>query len=103
MSKSQYACGVPAERCCGSICKSNKWVASQIKKAHGSSQAAFDCMKNYLIKQGYTKIGSREFSPPDGGPVRVLTKKRRYGARMRQGKESGRVRPVSRWGGVIVG
>jgi hypothetical protein len=103
MSKSAYLCGVPPEKCCGSLCKANKWITAQVKKSHGSSQAAFECMKNYLVKQGFTKIGSREFSPADGGPVRVLTKKCRYGARLRQGKEKGRVRPVKKWGGVVVG
>lgn len=97
-----YACGVPTEKCCGSVAKVNKGCAGLIRKTHGSAQAAFDCMKSHLIKQGYTKIGSREFSPPDGGPVRVLTKRRRYGGKFRPGKE-GRVRAGGNRPGVIIG
>jgi len=44
----------------------------------------------YLINvEGYEQIGPREFQK-DGHPVRVLTKKMRFGGRLRPGK-AGRV------------
>jgi hypothetical protein len=55
-------------------------------KAHGSSEQAFKCYEQYLLRNGYKKIGSREFQPIAGGPVMVLTKKSHFGGRLRKGK-----------------
>lgn len=52
----------------------------------GSKTEAFKCHVRWLKAQGYTQIGSREFRPPDGGPVLVLPKKSKFGGLLRQGK-----------------
>lgn len=56
----------------------------------------------YLQRQGYERVGPREFAAPDGGPVRVLTKKCRFGARLRPGKEHARFMPSVKEGGVVI-
>ena len=83
-------CGVPKASCSGSDRISSKGIRqgnSMSIRCHSTPEEAFRCMVNYLVHvQGYTRIGSREFSPPDGGPIKVLTKKARYGAELRGGK-----------------
>lgn len=84
-----YMCGVPRDKCTGGQENLNAGLQGP-RKVHPTSEAAFNCHKNFLISQGYTQVGSRDFSPPDGGPVRVLTKKSKFGARLRNGKEGTR-------------
>ena len=104
-----YTCGVDEKRCSGS-----KMTASQglrnFLKIHGSPEEAFKCKARDLVaNEGYTQIGPREFSPKDGGPILVLTKKSKFGGILRRGKrgtETGstnRVMPKKRGGGFIVG
>ena len=86
-AKPRYRCGTPIAHCSGS-----KFLQADAlkEKSHSSRTESFNCYKNYLTKiEGYTQIGSREFRK-EGHPVRVLTKKIRFGARLRPGKE-GRV------------
>lgn len=68
-----------------------------------------DCYSRYLTNVlGYTKINKREFRPPNGGPIEMLSKESRFGTRLRSGKsgETGqgksRGMPTVRHGGVIV-
>jgi len=93
-------CGVPSEHCTG-----GKYMTDQQlpKKAHPSHGQAFDCKVNYLTSiLGYTETeSSRTFAPPDGGHNEVLTKRTRFGARLRPGKE-GRFQPQS-GAGTITG
>lgn len=76
-------------------------------KCHSSPEEAFKCMAKHLVRDlGYTQIGPREFSPADHGPVRVLTKKSRFGGVLKAGKggETGtskRVMPKQHTGGMI--
>ena len=95
-----FMCGTPKEHCIGSMCKTNHGLQDAVR-AHGSPEAAFGCMKHYLLSQGYTTSGSRGFSAPNGGPTLVLTKKSRYGGRLRNGKEA--TRNQADRGGIIVG
>ena len=89
-TKYRVLCGVPALQCTGGSYITDQALSD---KAHSSRLEAFKCMRKYLTKQGFTQIGPREFRPPDGGPIRVLTKKSRYGGLLRQGKsgEEGRM------------
>lgn len=83
---SRYLCGVPKDECEGASVMANNGVGKALK-AHGSPEQAFKCYKHYLLRKGYTMIGSREFSPPgDNGPVIVLNKKSHFGGRLRPGK-----------------
>lgn len=94
-------CGVPNEHCTGGKFKTDQKQLPE--KCHGSSVEAYRCMRHYLISiLHFRDVGGRGFAPPDGGRVRVLTKKCRFGARMRTGKMGERFQPeVSR--GVIIG
>ena len=90
-------CGVPTEHCIGA-----RYVTDQQlpPKCHASHSAAFNCMKRYLVSvMGYEQIGSRDFRPPDGGPIRILTKRSKYGARLRTGKMQERFMPEDREAG----
>lgn len=84
-----HMCGVPRDKCSGAPGNVNAGLGGT-RKIHSSPQEAFNCHKNYLLAQGYTQIDSRAFSPPDGGPVRILTKPSRFGAMLRNGKEGTR-------------
>lgn len=44
-------------------------------------------MRRHLLREGHTAVNNRCFAPPDGGPIKVLTKQCRYGAPLRQGKK----------------
>ena len=83
-----YTCGVPKEHCNGAhIAMNARMGGPSGMKAHGSPEEAFRCKARYLKKVlGYKQIGGREFAPPDGGPVMVLTKKSRFGGVIRAGK-----------------
>jgi hypothetical protein len=91
--RSVVLCGVPTEYCTGSKYTTDQNLPS---KAHGDSEEAFRCMRHYLISQGYEPVGSRDFRPLDGGPIRILTKKSHYGSRLRLGKLGERFMPESR-------
>lgn len=87
-----YYCGVPNASCCGSVTPTNNGIRSkEAIKTHPQPEQAFACMRRHLINDlGYKQIGGRDFMPPDGGPVRVLTKQSRFGQQLRPGKEGTR-------------
>ena len=81
-----YTCGVDPTYCSGGSLPVNAMLRSHIKKYHNSPEEAFKCCAADLVRQGYTKIGARDFAAPDGGPIRVLTKRSRFGGVLRGGK-----------------
>jgi hypothetical protein len=96
----KFLCGVPKKYCCGSFTTVDKHSI----KTHGTPQESFNCHKRYLLATGYKQIGSREFLKP-GEPIRVLTKKCRFGSPIRVGKnESNQItkKTFMRTGGVII-
>ena len=101
----KHLCGVPSNQCVGGNYPVNKGF--HINKVHNSPEEAFKCHARYLMSQGYTQIGSREFRPSDGGPIQVLTKKSRFGAAVRRGKggekgEKTKRATFDRGGGTII-
>ena len=104
-------CQTPQALCCGAKTGTSQSLnRKDSMKAHSSPEEAFKCYSNYLQSIGYERVGSREFRPPDGGPIEILTKKCRYGARLRRGKSelkgttsSGVFMPAVRHGGIIKG
>jgi len=57
------------------------------KRLHVSPRDAFRCYSRYLIEiAGFERVGSKEFRPPGGGEILVLTRPGRYGGKMRKGK-----------------
>jgi len=93
--QSRILCGVPQEYCAGGRLITDQMLGTN--KCHSSRSEAFRCKVDYLVNVlGYEQIGSREFSPSDGGPVLVLTKKMRFGGLLRSGKEGTRFMPAGR-------
>jgi hypothetical protein len=85
----KHACGVPGTHCTGDrINVSAGLTGTSQCRAHASPEEAFRCRTSWLVATGYTRVGSRAFAPPDGGPVLVLTKPCRFGNRLRGGKGS---------------
>lgn len=103
-------CGTPIEYCSGARLPTSQGIKAAVGKVHALPEEAFACHANYLVKiLGYRRIGNREFEPPDGGPIRVLTRKSRFGGRLRAGKGgegaagAGKtVMPAFRHGGIII-
>lgn len=95
-------CGTPKEHCFGSKLITDQAIGSG--KCHRTHDEAFKCYANYLVNVlGYKRLSAREFQLNDE-PVLVLTKKMRYGAHLRWGKERGRFMPSGRSGnrGVVI-
>lgn len=85
-------CGTPNAFCSGRNVTTTA-ALNKFTKVHSDSLEAFNCYARYLVKEaGYTKVGSREFQNPTTGTIEVLTKKCRYGAKMRGGKSGGETR-----------
>lgn len=97
----KWLCGTPKEYCSGGSFVMADSVNRTTTQAHNSPSEAFDCYKHYLLRTGHEMIGPREFRPPDGGPILVLTKKSRFGARLREGK-FGRYMPYYRVACAII-
>jgi hypothetical protein len=95
----RFLCGVPTEKCCGR--NNNFSHGMKCTKSHTLPQEAFACYAAYLLSLGYTKVGSREFAAPDDGPIMVLSKKSRFGAVLRGGKE-GRYMGKDLMGGAVI-
>lgn len=95
-----HLCGVSKEYCTGTLQPLNHSLDKDDLRVHSSSEGAFNCMRNSLLAQGYTQVDARAFQPPGGGPIRVLTKKIRFGGKMRNGKEGTRNMPHKRGGGI---
>jgi hypothetical protein len=96
----KYMCGVPVDKCSGSFTSASNGLKKS-SKMHSSPQEAHKCYGRYLLGQGYTKIGPREYAAPNNGPIVFLTKKSRFGARCRGGKGE-RFMPSNMVGGHII-
>lgn len=96
MSRQQrILCGVPSIYCCGGKLTTDQVLNTD--KCHSSHEDAFNCMARYLInKLGYKRISAREFMPNDGGYIRILPKKSKFGGRLVFGKEQTRFMPDKR-------
>jgi hypothetical protein len=104
--KPKYLCGTPDTYCIGSLSSVSNGLRKS-RKAHGQPEEAFACYAQYLIKQGYTQCGPREFYLVDkrsgeAGPIVVLTKKSRFGARLRGGKGNRYTPEGEATGGTII-
>lgn len=78
----KYTCGVPDHFCSAGLVQASQGMI----KLHSSSEEAFNCHKKYLLSQGFIQLKGNEFRPPNGGPVRVLTRPGRFGGVYRQEK-----------------
>ncbi len=95
----KYLCGVPSTECCATHSKTSNGLKNA--KLHSSPEDAFKCYKNYLIRDGYTQIGSREFSK-NSGPIMVLTKKSKFGSMVRGGKAERFMPSGEATGGTVI-
>ena len=86
----RYACGTPSAHCgAKKVSVSAGLTQTSQSRTHSTPEEAFRCHRAYLIDvEGYKMLDGRALSPPDDGPVRVLTKPSRFGARLRGGKGS---------------
>ncbi len=83
--KYRVLCGVPEEHCIGGALSTDQRLGTA--KCHGGHSDAYRCYARYLIRvKGFTWLGGRDYRPPDGGPIRILTKKIRFGSRLTTGK-----------------
>ncbi len=99
----KYLCGTPVDNCGGSIGKLSAGLAKgRAQKVHNSSEQAFNCHARYLVSEGFEKLSSREFRNPDGSGIRVLTKKSRFGAKLRSGKAGSNLPNRPRTGGTCI-
>lgn len=82
-------CGTPDADCVG-----GKYMTDQQlpRKAHASRDEAFRCYTRWLKKEGFERLGPREYRNPENGYVRIITKRTRFGTLLRAGKE-GRYMP----------
>jgi hypothetical protein len=71
-------------------------------KSHATPEEAFACYRAWLLRQGYRQVGGREFLSPEDGVIVVLTRRSRFGAVLRGGKEE-RFMPELYLGGTIIG
>jgi len=102
MSSRAIFCGTPIDECTGSTVTLNAmWRPDGAKnnksgKLHHDRAQAFKCYCRYLVSQGYTRLGSREFQSPQG-PVLVLDKLSRFGGEFRKGKMGDKSKAGSRF------
>lgn len=87
-SKRAYICGVPPEFCTGSVGVKQKAVPEKTK-LHGGRDQSFKCKVQFLKRDGWTQIGSREFRK-EGLPILVLTKPSRFGGELKYCSEKTR-------------
>ena len=78
----RHICGTPAGACTGTLSTVDKEGIG----THATPQEAFACHRQHLVAAGFVPVGPRELVDPADGYVRVLTKKIRFGARVRRGK-----------------
>ena len=98
----KFLCGTPQDSCNGTVSAVSSGLMRS-RKAHISPQDAFSCHAKYLRSLGFKQVGSREFQDPSDGTIRVLTRKGKFGARLRTGKENTRHMPGRpRTGGLII-
>jgi len=99
----RFLCGVNETNCQGGRTAVSAGIrtTTEFRKTHSSNIEAFKCMVNNLKQLGYTQVGPREFQEPEDGCILVLTKKSRFGQRLRSGKEANRHMPKKRHGGGI--
>ena len=84
---SRFLCGTPSDFCCGAFTMFDAALGRCGRsKAHPTRVDAFKCYQKYLLSKGYKKVGTREFLPPDGGPVLLLNRKGKFGGMLRNGK-----------------
>lgn len=99
----RFYCGVPTKQCQGSTIIQNRGLTGKIARGHVTNEEAFECYRRWLISQGYERIGPREYALP-GEPILILTKRTKFGTRMRLGKsqEGKGSRYMPRSGGGLI-
>ncbi len=100
-----YLCGVPRESCQGGLKQVNAFLRAMVFRVHSSPESAFACHKRYLVSRGFVPVGNRELLNPETGAIRVMTKKSRFGGRLRRGKsgEKGTARVMAYKGNTSAG
>lgn len=96
------ACPTPHEHCSGGKMATNQSLQSASIRFHQTHRDAYNCYRRYLIRvRECEDMGNREFRCPDSEWRIFLTKKSRFGERVRLGKEGSRWMPRSGRGLVV--
>lgn len=82
--KPAYCCSSPPAKCGGRSTKYSQGVKSPTPKTHATPQEAQKCYIRFLLSEGYTQLGPREFHK-EGQPILLLNKASK-GYRLRAGK-----------------
>ncbi len=69
-------------------------------KVHTSPQSAFECYCSFLEKTGHERVGSHEYRQPQGG-ILLLTRPRKFGTKVRLGKEGNRYMVLKHSGCIV--
>lgn len=86
-----YICNTPPDKCSGRACGASGHASKD--RIHTTSGEALKCYESYLSRDGWTKIGTRAWRDPKGGPVLILNKKV---SRAKPGKERYMTRGMSK-------
>ena len=101
MSENRYLCPTPREDCTGkTVSMNNLFHYLKNAKVHASPQAAYECYCHYLARTGHEQISQREYRQPKGG-ILILTKRSRFGTRVRLGKEGNRYMVLKHNGCIV--
>ena len=68
--QTQYICSTPYDKCYGKNPKSKEKF-----RMHSTPEQVKACLRNYLLSQGYERLGPREFKNPETGSILLLSKK----------------------------
>lgn len=88
--QARFLCGVPKDSCVGGFLSTDQKFSTN--KCHATRVEAMQCMSRYLIQIGYVRLSSREFVNPQNGYIRMLSKRARFGGRLRSGKGGDKAR-----------
>lgn len=98
MSLLGFACPVPPRDCKGTMLTSGNGRGNV--RWHGDHKQVQRCESKYLMSKGYTRLSSRTFRPPEGGPPGILVLNKRPGMPIVTGKGGmeggGTGRPMAR-------
>lgn len=106
MSK-RFACGTPSSNCTGGITQLSHGIETKLSRTHSYSDEAHRCHMRYLMSLGCKPMGARELENPNTGAVLILSKKSKFGGKLKPGKKgkdgskATRFMPNNQTGGVL--
>jgi hypothetical protein len=90
-------CPVPMASCSGAVLDAGN-CAKRVKY-HQTHDEVLNCEGRHLVAQGYTRLSRKEYRPPNGGEILLLSRK--PGARVRKGKQGRSMGDFHENGGLV--